>query len=337
MAARIFTDEFLAHANGLKDKFTSLKDLAAHLEVDAGELSKNLRTKGYPVPNGRIGATHRRINIDLDQIVALHCAGNPVASVAKTFGVSPTVIFRIMRGGGITPRKDFYDFTDAEIVRMFNEGYSVLSIAEHFKVSRNVVAHRLKRNGITPRGASAANHLRFERTSGTELRGLTEAARRKRIANLRDNGTDYDAPAIGLGEVEFRDALVAASIEFTEQSELGPYALDFRVRNVAVEVKYSANLTAGYTAWGQPAERAEYIRKAKLGLITILHSGVEFLKPALPYVVALVDRLSRDPSFRSQERMIRCRSYSGLSRFKGNKVAPVVVTPDFMATIHEID
>lgn len=333
MVAKIYTDDFLANADRLKDEFGSLKDLAAHLGVNADELSKNLRRHGYTVKKSNHWIHPRRIDIDLDTIVDLNCAGNSVAAIARRFGVAPSVIRRIMKGGGITPIKDFYNFTDEDIINMFSEGYSVLRIANHFNVARTLIVSRLEKHGIKPRSGSQANIIRFSKCSENDLKKITEKARNVRMRNLFDGGTDQDSPSIGLGEAEVKNALINYALDFQEQVECGPYALDFRVGNVAVEIKYHL----GKATYSANPKRSKYIRDSKMGLIYIVHAGLDFLTPSLPYIVPIIDKLSRDPSFIGQERVIRCRAYNGLSRFKGNYVSPVVVTPDFMATIHQID
>lgn len=333
MVAKIYTADFLANADRLKDEFESLKDLAAHLGVNADELSKNLRRHGYTVKKANHWIHPRRIDIDLDTIVDLNCAGNSVAAIARRFGVAPSVIRRIMTGGGITPIKDFYNFTDEDIIKMFSEGYSVLKIANHFNVARTMVVSRLKKHGIKPRSGSQANIIRFSKSSEEDLKKITEKARNVRMRNLFDGGTDQDSPSIGLGETEVKNALINYGLDFQEQLECGPYALDFRIGNIAVEIKYSL----GKANCSTKPERSKYIRDSKMGLIYIVHAGLDFLTPSLPYIIPIIDKLSRDPSFIGQERVIRCRAYNGLSRFKGNHVSPVIITPDFMTTIHQID
>lgn len=333
MARLIFTDEFLAHADRLKSEFPSLKSIAAHLDVNPDELSKNLRAKGYSVKVRDAKPSLKRIDLDLDAIIDLNCKGYSRLAMAKHFGVSPKVIERIMLGEGIAPRERFENFTAADVARMFNEGYSVLAISKHFGTSRTPIISRLKEQGIDIRTSSEASLLRFSSTSPEQRQKVTAKARSTRMGNLRNGGSDTRA-SIGLGEVEFRAALRAGDVAFSEQEAVGPYCLDFRVRNIAVEIKYTVS-ASGYA--GDRAKRIEYIVDSGMGLIYVSHSGLEFLVPCLPHVIPLIDRLSRDPAMAGQKRMIRCRAYSGLARFKGDQVSPVVITPDYMATIHKMD
>lgn len=337
MARKIYTPDLIAEVVAVKDRFPTLKALADHFGVYPDDLSKHLRANGTPFIRKKVDIAHRRPDINPSEVAELYESGVHFDDIVKAFGCSSAIIIAKLKSLGVVLRKERRAIAtsfDYEIARLFEEGMSVLAISREIGRSRGYVTKRLSILNIGTRGCSEANTIRMGRMPPAERAILTHKARETHLRKLCDGGVDSGHISIGVGEVEFADALRRRGVEFQSQVMLAPYSLDFVVGNIAVEIK-SGPVSTGSTAL--KPERLEKIFESGKRVVLIGHTGLDVFISCLPHIITTLERLNSNPPSAGKYWVIRCGPYNSASRIKGADLSPVVITPDYMATLRKID
>lgn len=120
-------------------------------------------------------------NIDIDDVIKRHLAGENLFSIAKIYGVkSDTLKERLKRINvpiTIKSPKDLrVEVPVTQIINLFKNGMSVKCLAKKFSVSRGVINRRLRNNNIIPRDRSESMFNRMKNTPKTERQRISEKA-----------------------------------------------------------------------------------------------------------------------------------------------------------------
>lgn len=217
-------------------------------------------------------------------------------------GRSQAVLSKMIRNMGYDiPRetgKNTRKKTDDEsIVDMYKNGYSELEVSKHFGISRALVRSRLIEHGVQPRSQSEASMLSASRVSFEDRKkrifaanmavsGCTQTieSRIKRAKFLEDNAYEF---MTGHGELELKSVFEKMGIDFVWQKAEHKYSLDFRIGDVALELK-SGDGNRGYT--DVKNGRIKYL-KEELGISTIyvVFDSVDSLLSSVNYILEKVN------------------------------------------------
>ena len=202
------------------------------------------------------------------------------------------------------------DLDTDDLIKRYLAGTSEKSLGELYGVARTAIRLRLIESGVAIRDRSAAMYTRMANTSAKERARLSAAAHvaaskprsEDTLANmaiLRQN----DVSRIGQDEPKFSGWLTELGCAHSIQLPIGRYNADFATASVAVELWASTN---------NPMKRPRCIKKteyfADRGWPTIWvwvgRDGV-LIKSAAQQVVALLERIKRDPPTRGQYWVVR--------------------------------
>lgn len=266
MARKIFTDEFVNNALKMFDGTKSLSAVAKELGVNADNLSKAIRAQGIPVPKA-VYRIKTRKNLPDDEVVVKYAAGVSELELSKEYGVSRTLIRRILKSNNV----DIRNQSEAGFV-------SATRLPVEFRKKRAQAAHDAIR--------------------GIKRRHDELVARALNAMNIECR--------VGKGEDEFADLLNDAGIAFIRQKPAERYNIDFAIGNVAVELKSGISSKGGATP-DKNSGRLEKLIELGYRPLYVCFTDVNALMASFDQIISEVNVLSGLPSFAGKYRVIGCR------------------------------
>lgn len=189
------------------------------------------------------------------------------------------------------------------IADRYEKGESSLALSKEYGCSRQTINSICVNNGVAIRDGSKANRVRFAKLDADSLADITKKARKQRLNNLgKDAAENIRNIALGKGEDELFNILVANGFNPQRQFIIDDYAIDIAFGNVAVEIKFNS--------------RKAYNVRDSVGDIKIVESGRHLvyifinspiaIVGARDEIVTLLNFISTKPPSTSHYWVIRC-------------------------------
>lgn len=216
------------------------------------------------------------------------------------------------------------------IADRYANGESALALANEYGCSRQTINSICMNNGIAIRDGSKANRVRFSKLDAESLAEITKKARRQRINNLgKDAAENIRNIAIGKGENELFNILIANGFNPQRQLVVDDYAIDIAFGNIAVEIKFSS--------------RKAFNVRDSAGDVKIIESGRHlvyiFINSPLAIVgardeiIALLNFIGTKPASLSHYWVIRCNLDNVTFYDEINHVSLVDMSQDITTSI----
>jgi hypothetical protein len=279
---------------------------------------------------------------DLAHAKRLIAEGFMLKDAALAVGVHPDNLSKKLRADGVViPRRvpaghnRLRDLPEGAIAEAYQRGESELSLAARHGVNRGTIAKALARCGVQRRSISEANVVRLAAMAPEARRALVSNARKVRFDNMALAAHDATIrnPAVGPGEVVLADALERFGLTVSRQEMIGPYCVDIRVGDIAVEVKQKSRLTF---STNEREERVKYLSDCGLSIVFVITDTLKSLLSALDDVVAFIDCAHRNPAPAGQHWMIRSRANRPAFKVDADHWASVKVSPNVVTTVRKI-
>jgi very-short-patch-repair endonuclease/biotin operon repressor len=211
----------------------------------------------------------RRLNLDIDDLVAAHKAGESVKSIAERLGCSRTVVVDRLQKAGVTPH------SRSEAMRLRQ---AALSPEERLALASK--AHEAVRGRVHPE----EEKIRRAKTRFKKQLGVSPYAR------------------------ELRDALQKLGRRVELEWPLGPYNLDIALDRppIAVELHGGGWHSVGRHA-RRRAERIEYLRGCGWSVIEVWQIKAGWDSLAVSYQIQAISKLiGPNPPAIGEHWMLRC-------------------------------
>jgi len=258
--------------------------------------------------------------IDLDHFGSRYLAGEPVDKLAPEAGGRPVWFYGLMkRNGFVRPRqpgKKRIILVDADsIASRYSAGESELSLSRSAGVSRAVIRRHLVEKCVPLRNQSESESVKWSRMTEAQRRSqvapahiaargrVVTATEKSRRSSTHERTGSRSSPL----EQRFVELLAVSGVAFTQQKSVGPYNLDFAVKELPIAVEiFGGNWHASGRHLASHPERCKYLLDNGWSIIIIwVDSRTDPLTvKAAEYVAAFVEQSRRDPSLVSQYRVI---------------------------------
>lgn len=258
-----------------------------------------------------------------DQIVERYNSVLSVADVAREFGISYNVAYRILKENGVVILSqsdaaikrsiNASGVTDKIICDMFASGIGVRGIYEKTGASIHSIRRILARNGVATRNRSEQQFARMAITSSAERKALASAAHhavRGRVRSMEELClmAATREKTKGVRTSIYEDALFASfqssGLAPIAQKAIGPYNCDIAIGSIAVEV------FGGHWHWNgehlsRTEERFRYIMNSGYDIIVVSFSkSFPFSESSANYLVSYIQELCSNPPSIRQYRVI---------------------------------
>lgn len=206
-----------------------------------------------------------------------------------------------------------------DVIRRYQAGESEKAIAKSLGIGRPTVRRFLLRQGVQPRGRSESMFVRMARTPADERRALARAANRAARGRVvaessmikRAATREQRQSGVHASHRKFAGTLTVGCQRLAVcEKAVGPYNVDIAVGNVAVEI-----YGGGWHGYGRhrarSAERFRYLldRGWRVVIVWTDQRYYPLGRGAAEYVIALADRLRRDPATPGEYWVIRGDGY----------------------------
>lgn len=260
---------------------------------------------------------------DIPDAAERYLAGESIEDIAKSCGVSPGPVRRIITQAGVMRsvteaqrlRFGSPEFQPEEVVRLYESGMSELAVSKSIGMSRDGVRRVLLAAGVKIRNRSEASYLRMSKLSKEERLVLAKAAHSsvRGVSHSEEQRAKVTLTRERLGsctgeeEKRFAELLIARGIAVVPQKAIGRYNVDLGITesSIAVEI-FGGHWHAAGDHAARHRKRIDYLLdRGWLPIIVWVTTNYPIADRAVDYVVTVhKTRRSRKPK-RSEEHVIR--------------------------------
>lgn len=258
---------------------------------------------------------------NLDDLVRRYRDGESIAQLARDWEVSSQTITRRLKSAGVHRDRSHWgggppvDLPIEEIAARYLRGESPNKLASAFGVARKTITDRLAEHGIELRGHSDWYDLWWNSLTGEERAAHVAPAheanrgtKRSRetlikIAHAREQNLSHVSPA----ENELAEMLRAKGYTVTQQKALGVYNVDIAIHAPSITVEIFGGQWHAYGHHRRRhMERIPHLFNWGWHVVIVWAGGVTepLSLSCANYIHSLAKKLSREPSFPRQYRVI---------------------------------
>lgn len=123
-----------------------IRHIAKELGISDGPVRRVLKENGMKAVNGNKAAISEE---EESQVVDAYVQGTKARDIMSRFSIPESLLYKILKAHGITPKKQRNQEYAPKIIEMYNSGVGRYTIAKEFGVSVGVVAKIIKEAGIS--------------------------------------------------------------------------------------------------------------------------------------------------------------------------------------------
>lgn len=257
---------------------------------------------------------------NLDDLIRDWQSGVPLHALCRRARVGRKVLYSRLREAGIRIRpKPIINLS--ELIRVYSDGTSLKELSDETGIGRGVLLSRFRQSGVELRGRSAAERLKWSRTTIERRQRQTEAAHaavlgmkrplaelidraRTRMVSLRHRGQFEDAIATRLRERRYR---------VVQQLAVERYNVDIAIPTVRIAVEVVTAKRGGWDIRSLRPDRLKYLLDRQWHVLIVFVANAE---RAADEIVAFAKEMRRTHPGRPQYRVVGRKMYAAsASRF----------------------